>query len=46
MDDISLKQLEEIEKELFNQQCSLDIQKAMVRNFIKAARNKANKQNL
>ena len=30
-----LKQLEEIQKELFKQQCDLDIQKAMVKHFIK-----------
>ena len=31
----NLKQLEEIQKELFKQQCDLDIQKAMVKHFIK-----------
>ena len=31
----NLKQLEEIQKELFKQQCDLDIQKAMVNHFIK-----------
>jgi len=32
---INLEQLEEMQKELFNKQCDLDIQKAMVRHFIK-----------
>ena len=31
----NLKQLEEIQKELFKQQCDLDIHKAMVKHFIK-----------
>jgi hypothetical protein len=31
----NLKQLEEMQKELFKQQCDLDIQKAMVKHFIK-----------
>jgi hypothetical protein len=31
----NLKQLEEMQKELFRQQCDLDIQKAMVKHFIK-----------
>jgi phosphopantothenoylcysteine synthetase/decarboxylase len=35
MDRISLEQLEEMQKELFRQQCDLDIQKAMVKHFIK-----------
>ena len=30
-----LEQLEEMQKELFKQQCDLDIQKAMVKHFIK-----------
>ena len=30
-----LEQLEEMQKELFRQQCDLDIQKAMVKHFIK-----------
>ena len=35
MDRISLEKLEEMQKELFRQQCDLDIQKAMVKHFIK-----------
>jgi len=35
MDKISLEQLEGMQKELFKKQCDLDIQKAMVRHFIK-----------
>ena len=31
----NLEQLEEMQKELFRQQCDLDIQKAMVKHFIK-----------
>jgi hypothetical protein len=31
----NLRQLEEMQKELFRQQCDLDIQKAMVNHFIK-----------
>jgi len=31
----NLKQLEEMQKELFKQQCDLDIQKAMLKHFIK-----------
>jgi len=31
----NLEQLEEMQKELFKQQCDLDIQKAMVKHFIK-----------
>ena len=34
----NLKQLEEIQKELFKQQCDLDIHKAMVKHFIKKKR--------
>ena len=30
----NLQQLEEMQKELFRQQCDLDIQKAMVKHFI------------
>tara|TARA_R110002073_G_scaffold228246_1_gene389033 strand:+ start:98 stop:217 length:120 start_codon:yes stop_codon:yes gene_type:complete len=30
-----LEQLEEMQKDLFRQQCDLDIQKAMVKHFIK-----------
>tara|TARA_B110000967_G_C18681892_1_gene458514 strand:- start:95 stop:343 length:249 start_codon:yes stop_codon:yes gene_type:complete len=30
-----LKQLEEMQKDLFRQQCDLDIQKAMLKHFIK-----------
>ena len=33
--NIDLEQLEEIQKDLFKQQCYLDIQKAMVKHFIK-----------
>ena len=33
--EVSLEQLEEMKKELFKQQCDLDIQKAMVKHFIK-----------
>ena len=32
---VSLEELKEMEKELFKQQCYLDIQKAMVKHFIK-----------
>ena len=32
---IDLEQLREIEVELFNRQCDLDVQKAMVKHFIK-----------
>jgi hypothetical protein len=32
---VHLEQLEEMQKELFRQQCDLDIQKAMVKHFIK-----------
>jgi phosphopantothenoylcysteine synthetase/decarboxylase len=32
---VNLEQLEEMKKELFKQQCDLDIQKAMVKHFIK-----------
>jgi hypothetical protein len=32
---VNLEQLEEMQKELFRQQCDLDIQKAMVNHFIK-----------
>ena len=31
---LDLEQLEEMQKELFKQQCDLDIQKAMVKHFI------------
>ena len=31
----NLQQLEEMQKELFRQQCDLDIQKAMLKHFIK-----------
>ena len=31
----NLNRLEEIQKELFKKQCDLDIQKAMVKHFIK-----------
>ena len=33
--EVNLEQLEEMQKELFRQQCDLDIQKAMVKHFIK-----------
>ena len=39
-----LEQLEEMQKELFRQQCDLDIQKAMVKHFIK--KEKAKQLNL
>jgi hypothetical protein len=32
---VNLEQLEEMKKELFRQQCDLDIHKAMVKHFIK-----------
>ena len=32
---VDLEQLEEMQKELFKQQCDLDIQKEMVKHFIK-----------
>ena len=32
---IDLEQLEEMQKDLFRQQCDLDIQKAMLKHFIK-----------
>jgi len=35
MEEISLDQLEEMQEVLFKQQCDLDIQKAMVKHFIK-----------
>lgn len=35
MDEISLEQLGEMQKELFKKQCDLDIQKAFVKHFIK-----------
>ena len=35
MDEIKLEQLEEMQKELFRRQCDLDIQKAIVKHFIK-----------
>ena len=35
MEEISLEQLEEMQEVLFKQQCDLDIQKAMVKHFIK-----------
>ena len=33
--DIGLKELKEMQEDLFKQQCDLDIQKAMVKHFIK-----------
>jgi hypothetical protein len=33
--EITLEQLELMQKDLFEQQCNLDIQKAMVKHFIK-----------
>ena len=35
MEEISLEQLEEMQKDLFKKQCDLDIQKAFVKHFIK-----------
>jgi hypothetical protein len=35
MENISIKQLEEMEKELFKKQCNLDIQKAVVKMFLR-----------
>tara|TARA_R110000796_G_scaffold162503_1_gene279250 strand:- start:2742 stop:2864 length:123 start_codon:yes stop_codon:yes gene_type:complete len=35
MDEISLEALEEMQKDLFKKQCDLDIQKALVKHFIK-----------
>ena len=32
---VNLEQLEEMQKELFRKQCDLDIQKAMLKHFIK-----------
>ena len=32
---VNLEQLEEMQEDLFRQQCDLDIQKAMVKHFIK-----------
>lgn len=37
---VNLEQLEEMQKELFKQQCDLDIQKAMVKHFIKKEKDK------
>jgi len=37
---VNLEQLEEMQKELFRQQCDLDIQKAMVKHFIKKKKDK------
>ena len=39
---VNLEQLEEMQKELFRQQCDLDIQKAMVKHFIKERRRAIN----
>lgn len=35
MDEISLEQLEEMQKDLLKQQCDLDIRKVFVKHFIK-----------
>jgi predicted transcriptional regulator len=35
MEEISLEQLKEMEENLFQKQCDLDIQKAFVKHFIK-----------
>lgn len=35
MEDITIDDLVKLEKELFKRQCDLDIQKAMVKHFIK-----------
>ena len=37
---VNLEQLEEMQKELFKQQCDLDIQKAMLKHFIKKEKSK------
>ena len=37
---LNLEQLEEMQKELFKQQCDLDIQKAMLKHFIKKEKSK------
>jgi len=37
---INLEQLEEMQVELFKKQCDLDIQKAMVKHFIKKKKDK------
>tara|TARA_R110000737_G_scaffold254923_1_gene264172 strand:- start:234 stop:464 length:231 start_codon:yes stop_codon:yes gene_type:complete len=37
---VNLEQLEKVQKELFRQQCDLDIQKAMVKHFIKKKEDK------
>ena len=39
----SLKELKEMQEELFKEQCYLDIQKAMVKRFIKEKESKINK---
>ena len=38
--EANLEQLEEMQKELFRQQCDLDIQKAMVKHFIRKEKEK------
>jgi hypothetical protein len=40
MIEISLEQLEEMQKDLFKKQCDLDIQKAFVKHFIKKKQSK------
>ena len=40
MDEISLEQLEEMQKDLLKKQCDLDIQKAFVKHFIKKKQSK------
>ena len=40
MDEISLEQLEEMQKDLFKKQCDLDIREAMLKHFIKKERAK------
>ena len=39
MKGIGLEQLQEMQKDLFKKQCDLDIQKAMVKHFIKKLKN-------
>lgn len=40
MEEINLEQLKEMQKELFKKQCDLDIQKAMLKHFIKKEQSK------
>ena len=38
--ELNLEQLEKLQKELFNKQCDLDIQKAMVKHLIQEEKRK------